>query len=52
MINADKPQLWSQDIATSVDFYNQWFMKFAPRTYREQRIEVTKDASGSHIHLL
>ncbi len=42
MINADKPQLWSQDIATSVDFYNQWFMKFAPRTYREQRIEVTK----------
>ena len=42
MINADKPTLWKPDIATSVDFYNQWFMKFAPVTYREQRIAVTK----------
>src|ERR1700733_12652651 len=42
MINADKPALWKPDIATSVDFYNQWFMKFAPVTYREQRIAVTK----------
>jgi hypothetical protein len=42
MINADKPTLWKQDIATSVDFYNKWFMKFAPVTYREQRLEVTK----------
>src|SRR5437899_5563609 len=42
MINADKPTLWKQDIATSVDFFNQWFMKFAPVTYREQRVEVTK----------
>ena len=42
MINMDKPTLWKSDIATSVDFYNQWFMKFAPVTYREQRVEVTK----------
>jgi hypothetical protein len=42
MINADKPTQWKQDIAASVDFYNRWFMKFAPVTYRQQRIEVTK----------
>jgi hypothetical protein len=42
MLNADKPTQWKQDIADSVDFYNQWFMQFAPVTYREQRVEVTK----------
>jgi hypothetical protein len=42
MINADKPSLWKEDIARSVDLYNQWFMDFAPVTYRAKRIEVTK----------
>lgn len=42
MINADKPNRWKNDIAESVDFFNRWFMKFAPATYREQRIAVTK----------
>jgi hypothetical protein len=42
MINADKPTLWKPDIVASVDFYNQWFMKFGPVTYREQRIAVTQ----------
>ena len=41
-INADKPHLWKSDVAASVDLYNRWFMKFAPKTYREKRIEVTK----------
>ena len=41
MINADKPTQWKTDIAASVDHYNAWFMKFAPRTYREKRVEVT-----------
>jgi hypothetical protein len=40
MINADKPATWKQDIADSVDFYNAWFLKFAPVTYREQRVAV------------
>jgi len=34
--------LWKNDVAASVDLYNTWFMKFAPRTYREKRVEVTK----------
>jgi len=42
MINADKPQNWKQDIEQSVDFFNKWFMEFAPATYREQRLQVTK----------
>src|SRR4051794_1496676 len=41
MLNADKPTLWKEDIAASVDYYNRWFMKFAPVTYRQQRLEVT-----------
>jgi hypothetical protein len=42
MINADKPKRWQEDIAASVDLYNAWFMRFAPQTFREKRIEVTQ----------
>src|SRR5581483_734974 len=41
-VNLDKPQLWKQDTQLSVDHYNQWFMKFAPKAFRDARIEVTK----------
>ncbi|MEI7768963.1 MAG: XamI family restriction endonuclease [Chloroflexales bacterium] len=41
-MNADKPHLWKQDVAQSVDFYNQWFMQFAPLTYRETRVTATQ----------
>src|SRR5947209_5003961 len=41
-LNADKPHLWKQDIQTSVDLFNAWFMKFAPKAYRDTRIETTK----------
>jgi hypothetical protein len=41
MINADKPTQWKADIAASIDHYNAWFMRFAPRTYRNKRVEVT-----------
>lgn len=36
-INADKPQLWKADTRASVDQFNQWFMKFAPKAYRDTR---------------
>lgn len=42
VINADKPHLWKQDIAASVDLFNTWFMKFAPSTYRETRLKTTE----------
>lgn len=41
-VNLDKPQGWKADIALSVDMYNQWFMQFAPKAFRETRIETTK----------
>ena len=40
-INANKPHLWKADIAASVDYYNDWFMSFAPEAYRSQRAEQT-----------
>jgi XamI restriction endonuclease len=37
MINADKPRLWKTDITKSVRLYNEWFLRFAPRAYKESR---------------
>jgi hypothetical protein len=41
-VNANKPERWKSDIAQSVDFYNDWFMRFAPKAYRDTRVETTK----------
>jgi len=41
-INCDKPHLWKADIEASVDLFNLWFVKFAPKAYRESRLETTK----------
>ena len=41
-VNRDKVDLWKADVARSVDFYNQWFMAFAPKAFRETRIETTQ----------
>lgn len=40
-VNADKVHLWKADVAQSVDFYNSWFMRFAPKTYRSTRVMTT-----------
>lgn len=41
-VNSDKPLQWKTDIAKSVDYYNTWFIEFAPKTYRNTRIETTE----------
>jgi hypothetical protein len=46
-VNLDKPQIWKADIAQSVDMYNDWFLKFAPKAFRETRIETTKSVEAS-----
>jgi hypothetical protein len=46
-VNADKPNLWKQDIAQSVNFYNNWFMQFAPVTYRQTRINTTQQVESA-----
>jgi hypothetical protein len=45
-VNLDKPHLWKADVAKSVDQYNDWFLRFAPATYRETRVRVTKDVAS------
>jgi len=42
-VNRDKPDRWKQDIAASVDMYNDWFMRFAPDAFRETRVQTTRD---------
>ena len=42
-VNRDKPDRWKDDIARSVDMYNDWFLKFAPDAYRTTRIQTTED---------
>lgn len=44
-VNANKPEKWKQDIAHSVDFYNDWFLRFAPVAYRETRAATTNEVS-------
>jgi hypothetical protein len=46
-VNLDKPQLWKDDIAKSVDMYNVWFMQFAPKAFRDTRIQTTKDVEST-----
>lgn len=41
-VNADKSHRWKSDVARSVDFYNQWFIQFAPVAFREKRVEATE----------
>jgi hypothetical protein len=44
-INADKPHLWKADTRASVDQFNQWFMKFAPKAYRETRAKTIESVA-------
>lgn len=41
-VNANRPDRWKADIAQSVDFYNDWFLRFAPLTFRQSRGEATE----------
>ena len=46
-INADKPHLWKADIAASVDRFNRWFMRFAPRAFRSTRVKTTEHVKAA-----
>lgn len=46
-VNLDKPHQWKPDIIRSVDMYNDWFMEFAPRAFRETRIQTTRDVEAT-----
>ena len=46
-VNLNKPERWKEDIARSVDMYNDWFMKFAPKAFRETRMKTTADVTAT-----
>lgn len=46
-VNLNKALQWKADIARSVDMYNDWFMKFAPKAFRDTRIQTTKDVEAT-----
>jgi hypothetical protein len=46
-VNADKPSRWKQDIAKSVDLYNDWFMTFAPKAFRDTRQKTTEQVESA-----
>lgn len=41
-INRGNVDGWKKDVEASVDFYNQWFLKFAPKTFRDERSRSAK----------
>ena len=40
-VNMNRPHLWEDDVEQSVDMYNQWFLNFAPETFKKTRISAT-----------
>jgi hypothetical protein len=48
-VNRDKVDQWKADVATSVDFYNAWFMAFAPGAFRETRVATTRQFDSGYL---
>ena len=42
VLNNNKIERWKTDTMESVDFYNNWFMEFAPKAYRDARMGIIK----------
>ena len=40
-VNLHRVSKWKDDIASSVDMYNAWFMEFAPAAFRNTRLKTT-----------
>ena len=45
--NRDKPDRWKKDIDLSVDLYNDWFTRFAPKAFRDTRMQTTKKVEAT-----
>ena len=48
-VNLDKPHLWKKDVAASVDMYNEWFLRFAPKAFRDTRLKATKSVEAALV---
>ena len=46
-VNRNKVDIWKSDVMKSVDFYNDWFMNFAPKAFGETRIKTTEQVENA-----
>ncbi len=46
-VNRDKPDRWKADIIRSVDMFNEWFMQFAPETFRQTRSRTSHEVENT-----
>ena len=46
-VNSDKPERWKADIVESVSLYNKWFLEFAPKAYRDTRVDTAKEVESA-----
>jgi hypothetical protein len=46
-VNRASPDRWKADIAQSVDLFNEWFIVFAPKAFRETRIATTRQVEAA-----
>lgn len=50
MSNRNSPERWKEDVRMSVDFYNDWFLRFAPSAFRNSRVEATKAVENALVN--
>lgn len=41
-LNNNRTENWKADVAQSIDYYNDWFLNFAPQTYMAERQSAAK----------
>jgi hypothetical protein len=46
-VNNNKPDEWKKDILLSVDFYNSWFVEYAPEVYRNNRKALSQRVTSA-----
>lgn len=49
MVNSNQPLKWKADTFASVDFYNNWFLNFAPQAFRDSRASATHFVEKSFV---
>ncbi len=46
-ISLDKANLWPDEIVKSVEYYNMWYLSFAPQAFKDVRLQVIKDVENT-----
>src|SRR5438093_4346034 len=46
-VNADKPHLWKADVAHAIEWYNDWFTRYAPQAYHDARLHMAAQVEAA-----